>query len=357
MDGLFGQTVFTVGERTYAWEDVVLAAMWWGDWDRLEAQARQGLACAARLEAVDAESDPDQVSAAADEFRYERDLLTAEETEAWLARWGLTTESWMDYIERAVLRRAWADELDDNVREYPIGDDEVAEAMHAEAVCSGALGRLAGKLAGRAAAFARAGPPAAGAPPAEDEKARAPGALGAVGARAATLGLPGLTPDACAEKLRTIAGLEGAFQRFSQEVLTPKAIHDAINTHHLDWIRLRCRTVTFADEQAANEAALCVREDGDDLTAVARAAKTPVHKTRFYMDEAEPPVRTLLQAARPGEVLGPVPLNGGYALFHVLEKRLPSAEDPHVRRRAERHVLDRAVDHEITHRVRWRFPL
>ena len=36
----------------------------------------------------------------------------------WLARWGLTTESWMDYIGRAVLRRAWADELDDIVREY-----------------------------------------------------------------------------------------------------------------------------------------------------------------------------------------------------------------------------------------------
>lgn len=359
VNALFGQVVFAAGGRAYWWEDAFLAAMWWGDWDRLVEQARQGLACARHLEEGDGECDPDQVSAAADEFRYARDLLTVEETEAWLARWGVTADAWMDAIQRSVLRQLWTDDLDEIGETYPVSDDQVAAAMHAEGVCSGAFPRFAWNLAARAAAYDWAVSSAAGAASGEGEgEAAGPSlALNGAAARAAAQGLPGVPAAACREKLGAIARLECAFQRFSREALTPKAIRDAIATHHLDWIGVRCRRVAFDDEPAAHEAALCVREDGDDLAAVAGAARAAVREARFFLDETEPPARDAFLSARTGDLLGPMPVNGGFSLFQMTEKIMPSPEDPDVRRRAEQHVLDRAIDREVTHRIRWHFPL
>jgi len=357
MNGLFGQAVFIVGGRAYCWEDVLLAAMRWGDWALLEEETRQGLACARHQDEGDGECDPDALSAAADEFRYARDLLTVEETEAWLARWGLTSETWMDAIQRAVLRQLWADDLEEIAETYPISEDEVAAAIHFDGVCSGAFARFAWRLAGRAAAHAWAGGPAAAGPPGEAEAREIPPVPDGPAARAAAQGLPGVSAASCQEKLAALAHMESAFGRFAGEVLTPKAVRDAIVTHYLDWIGLRCRRAAFDDAQAANEAALCVREDGQDLAAVAQAARAAVSDTSFRLEDAEPPLRDALLGAAPGDLLGPLPVNGGFSLFQVLEKIVPSPKDPDVLRRAEQHVLDRTLDQEVTHRVRWQFPL
>ena len=132
-----------------------------------------------------------------------------------------------------------------------------------------------------------------------------------------------------------------------------RGFRDTIAAHHLDWIGVHCRTAAFSDAQAAREALLCVHEDGADLAAVARGARAALDEARFHLEEAEPGVRDLLRSARRGELVGPVAAKGRYALVQVMDKVLPSAEDPAVRRRAERRILDRAVALEVTNRVRW----
>ena len=44
MQTLSGQRVFTVGQTSYVWEDVILAGLLWGDWTALEERVRGGLA-------------------------------------------------------------------------------------------------------------------------------------------------------------------------------------------------------------------------------------------------------------------------------------------------------------------------
>jgi len=358
MDALFGRVVFSVGQEAYRWEDVLLAAMLWGDWARLERQAQEGLACLKLLEANDEECDPDEVDAAADEFRYARDLLTAEETEAWLRRWGLTVDAWMDYIRRSILRQQRAAELPAIVAAHPVSPDEIAQAIHAEGVCSGHFARFAQKLAGRAAVHERGREQ--GAPVAPDQEPDLPEADAAplvLPPAAIARVLPGLSTEVCRRRLIALARLERAFERFAAQALTPKAIRDAIQAHHLDWIQLHCRSAVFPDEAAAREAALCVREDGQALGAVARAAQAAARLVRFYLEETQPPARDLFLSARPGELVGPVPSDGAFTLFQVVRKILPSPEDPGVRRRAEGHVLERAVEREVNARVRWQSPL
>lgn len=145
------EPVFNIGPARYDWADVLLAAHLRGDWPALETQIRQGLACQRALDEDDESDGADQqaVDAAAAEFRYARDLISAEETEAWLAARGLTSEAWLDYIERGVLRAERAEEMHDLVERYPVTDDEVAALTWVEGICSGRPADFARDLAAR----------------------------------------------------------------------------------------------------------------------------------------------------------------------------------------------------------------
>ena len=149
---MFGQVVFTVGSQSYGWEDVGLAAVLWGDWATMETEVREGLACLARAEDTDADLDA-EVRTAADEFRYARDLLSAEEAEAWLNRWGLSVESWLDYLRRSVLPGRWTADLQGIVAASTVTAKDVVEVILVDGICGGHLARWTGNLTGRVAAY------------------------------------------------------------------------------------------------------------------------------------------------------------------------------------------------------------
>ncbi len=352
----FGREVFAVGDRAYTWVDVVLAAVGWSDWLALEERVRQGLACAARLDSGDGEVDPDLVGRAADEFRYERDLLTAEDTEAWLVRWALTTDAWMDAVQRAVLRREWADDLADIATAYPVPAAQVTDATWADGVCAGDWSRLAVKLAGRAAVAPDAGGPAPSAGPAGSGEPQ-PATRVSDAAVATARTLLGLEPDACGTRLAQLGRLEHGFARYQADVVQRTELKAVLSAHGLDWTEIRLAIASFPDEPAAREAALCVREDGEALAAVAKRVHVPLREEDVCLEDASPALRDLVLTARPGEVLGPVTVEGQCLLVHVLAKTLPSLDAPRVRARAEAKIVQQAVDRAVTDRVRWLDPL
>jgi hypothetical protein len=96
-----------------------------------------------------------EVEAAAREFRYARDLITAQDAEAWLTQWGLTVETWLAYLRRFVLRHKWAEQLADILAQCPVSPAEVEECITAAGICAGHFDRFAQKLAARAAVYER----------------------------------------------------------------------------------------------------------------------------------------------------------------------------------------------------------
>lgn len=342
------KTALVVRERAYDWADVVLAAKLRGEWADLEAAVRQGLACVARAEATGEGAEPDAVDAAAQAFRYDRDLITAQETEAWLAARGLTVDAWLAYIERAVLRESWAEDLDAILDEYPPADDEVAALIEVEGVCSGAFDRFASALSARAAVYARL------------QEERAP-SLEASAADVERLirsvedagGVPGLSPESCRDKLTHLARLELAYRDFRARAITPRVVRDQLDARRLDWIRLDCRSLALPDAQAAREALLSVREDGLDLAAVAEAAKAEVVESRFYLEQAHEELRDHFLGGQKGDLLGPFEVAGEWVLFEVRDKGMPSEADPEIRERAEQAAWQSLVEREIVNRVRW----
>ena len=62
---MWNRCAFTVADREYLWQDVVLAALWRGDWPAFERRLREGLACETCAYEEDDPADQDAVSASA----------------------------------------------------------------------------------------------------------------------------------------------------------------------------------------------------------------------------------------------------------------------------------------------------
>lgn len=318
LGALAGRSLFTVDGRTYAWEDALLAAELRGELDALERQTRQGLACLRRLEAEEGAPPAEAVRAAATVFRYERNLLAAEELEAWLDAHELTVADWNGYLRRLVLRERWLDELERIEAEFAVGDDEVEAALAAEAVCTGFLRRAAEQLAEDAALAA-----------ADDAVEDSP------------------------DRTTLIAALaKGAEAVRSRPPTTPE-IEREVAAHALDWIRIEAETLELTDAEAAREAALCVRVDGRPLADVADDCGVPANELVLYLADADPELRTALVSASPGELIGPVERAAGHMLLQLKEKAEPSADDPELERRAAAVLTARAVERELRNRVLW----
>ena len=352
MKPLFGQVVFAVGKAEYCWEDVVLAAELWGDGARLRDRVREAVACLKRADDEGAPLSAEEIESAADEFRYARDLVAAEEMEEWLGRWGLTAESWMDSIRSTLLRKKWSDDLADLVSEESPTDEDVDARIPAEVVCSGELERLATELAGRCAIDDRE----------ERERSNGPGREPDVAAIFEQFpsdlrerGLPGLSLDASRARMERLARVEACYRRFCETAVTPEAVAAQIHASQTDWMRVECDSVSFPEEQAAREAAFCVREDGERLDRVAEDANLQVHREQVYIEATEPDFRHHFLGAQKGEVIGPIGRGEEFVLYLVREKVLPSGNDPQIAARAEEAVVQRFVDREVNDRVKWRF--
>ena len=285
---------------------------------------RQGLACVARAEDTGEDVDEEEMAAAAADFRYARDLVSQDEMEAWLAAWSLSVEDWTEYLARVLLRRRWESELTTILADYPVEPDEVDAVIEAEAICAGYIADLTSRLAGRAAAFER---------------------VRSEGWNPVTI--------AADDEGAWLDGLEKGFETFRARVVVRSALEDRLATHRLDWILVGGVAVNFDTLEAAREAAMCVRDDGMAMEEVARAAGVPTHDVRRYLEEIDATERASFVAATPGDVLGPLTVDGGFLVLQVRDKVLPSLDNPGVRRRAEESVLRTAVEHEVTRRVKW----
>ncbi len=288
------RVVFRVGSTEYTGKDVVDAARRRGVWAAVEARARAGLACELRAEA---EGDPlpaGALDAAAESFRYARDLISGDDTRAWLGRWGLDEEAWTAALRRGLLREHWADELGAILAPFSPDPAALSAAHWSEAICSGALEEAARALAAEAAAAV------------------------------ADLGEP-----------------------------STSALERCLALHRLDWLRIRARRLVLPEEPMAREGALRVREDRESLDAVAADAARPLERVDFWLEELPPESTGALAAAAEEELVGPVPFGDGFALYQVVSKQIPRIEDPDVRARARERVRRNELQHACDEHVRW----
>jgi len=368
MKGLFGTAVFESGAEPYYWEDVALYALLTGRWDELEERVRAGLACQAYFQATGEPTPEDKIDEAAGEYRYERELITAAETEDWLESRGLTAAEWMGYIEREVLRAECEGRLEQFLETHAATAQEVLDAMRELWICAGVGHGLAEGLAEWVAA---AGAEGVGSTSeygigltgetlvgmghiGESAEFRAPQPVELTEEEQALVErLPGLDPARLARRLARLRRLQAAEARFRSQVTTPEAVRREVEHHRLEWVRLGCAVAHFASEAHAREAALCVREDGMSLEEVAANARAEVEAVRLLLSEVEPELRHALLGARSGDLVGPLRSGDLWALFAVREKSLPALDDPATAELAAVEAAEHAIREQVSRRIRW----
>jgi hypothetical protein len=305
--------VFSAVGRSFSWEDIVEAARVRGDWGELERQTRELLELERVAAAAGQLPSTAEVSGAANAFRYERNLLAADEVERWLARWEITVDDWVAFIRRSLLTVGQAD--------FEPGTstvDEVARATWVHAVCTGQLMTFARRFAEQVAVHAH------------------------LHAEGDPTSLGGETID-----------LGDEVERFCRSQVTEEKLAAEVAVNLIGWTRLELRYLVHKDPIVLREAALCVTEDGRNLGDVADDAGTGLELARFYLDEVEPSLRTRLLAAGAGDLLGPVAVGDAHWLILVAERVPATLEDDAVRARAARAIAQRALAAEVSNAVRW----
>ena len=338
---LAARDAFTAGATTYRWADVFVAAHLRGDWAELEDRARAGLAAEAGAAGGGTAPDIEGLAAA---WRYERDLLTADDLEAWLQARGLGLGDWAVYLRRTALRAGTSGS-------GSVDADRLAGAVALEGICSGTFTTWADRLAGQAALHERVREELGTSPPWCTDPA--PAGLDEAAAGLGPDGLCGVPADVYRERARLVACVRASAHRCIDELTGPAELERVVRSRRLEWTRVDLLVAVVDDLEAARELLLLVRLDGVAVEEAARLAGASVEARSSYLDEAGDGLVRLLTGAGPGDLLGPVALDGGHLVVQVTARVEPSIDQPAVADRASGLIVQRALAREVRDRVRW----
>jgi len=334
----FGRIAFRLDGTAFTLADAVLRSALSGQWTAIEAGVRHGAAAEARAAAEGSPLTAAEITAALREFRYERNLIAADEAEAWLSAWDLSTETWKSAIVRRLLRHRWPELANHNGPWAPT-DEALAARVWADLVCAGTLERLAADLAERAAV---AGDTWRSVLLDDDVEPAAP--------------LPPWVGIAASdETVLRVRRMEKAYADRRSRELSDDKVRAAIASRPLDWTRFEAAQLLLPSEPMAAEAALRVREDGDKLADVAADVGRPLDTWCGFLDGATGSLRSRLLGASEGALIGPLPEEGGHLLIHVVSRRPPRADDPEVWAHAEERVWAEVASRAME-AVQWETP-
>src|SRR5262245_26992531 len=144
------RVIFVCGDRSYTVRDVIDAALFRGELEMEWKNLLRLLAAEKKADEQDLEMDDDDIDAAAERFRYDHDLITAEETEQWLVERGLALGDFSGFFVRHFWGEQWED-IEPAVIDYLSAPNEMRELLTNELILTGELDRMAQRLSWRVA--------------------------------------------------------------------------------------------------------------------------------------------------------------------------------------------------------------
>src|SRR6478672_1822309 len=162
--------VCACGTHEYTARDAIDAAIFRGELEDKWRAFLGHVAAEERADELELNLDDSAISAAAEEFRYRHDLITAEETENWLANRGLTFGDFSAYFVRRYCAGALDQDFSSEAIGYTSAPQELRHLFSAELILSGQLDDMTIKLMRRLAARCAGKEPASEAIEAERRK-------------------------------------------------------------------------------------------------------------------------------------------------------------------------------------------
>ena len=334
--------VCACGKQEYAARDAIDAAIFRGE---LEVRWKEF------LEAVEAEKRSDEldeaaISSATEAFRYEYDLITAEETEAWLANRGLTLNDFVDYFARRCCANGFYEEIAPVEVEYQCASPELRELFLSELILSGELDRLTTALMWRLAAHCA-------------EKDPGPEAIAV--AERKFFDRNEIEPSQLADWLERLGRdsewfnmmlvIDASYRTRRDALLVPQARQHELMALRLSLTRFETEIIEFESRDAAREALFCVREDGMSMEQVANEGRYPYRRMNFLLEDIPIDAQQRFLCVSAGQVLKPIERGDGFELCRIVKKIEPHLEDPRVKSRIDQRLLDRHFSELVSKHV------
>lgn len=343
--------VFSSGEDAFTVRDVIDAAHFRGEIEPLWRDLLRIVAAEERADASGLEVDDAAIDSAVEQFRYQHDLITAEETERWLSERRLTLGDFGAYF----VRHHWGETAEESAefgsRSYLEVAPEMRELFTIELTLNGELERMAGRLSWRVAARRAKG---GGEIPEEALKTQ----------KALFLErneLPDEQVPACLSHLgrdhawlREQLAMEAAYRRANDALVTRQALAHEVSALRLPLTRFEVETIEFDSLDAAREALLCVRTDGMGMEEVAGEGRYPYRHAEILLEDVPEDLQQKFLSVTPGTVLEPITREVCFHLCRIVAKSEPDVDDPIVKSRAEDRILERHFGELCAQHVHWK---
>jgi hypothetical protein len=328
--------VCTCGKHEYTARDAIDAAIFRGELEGKWKEFLDEVEAEKRADELDLDLDESAISDAAEAFRYEYDLITAEETEAWLANRGLTVDDFTDYFTRQYCASTLHEEIVADEVEYHSTSPELRELFLAELILSGELDRMTTALMWRLAARCA-------------ETDLHPDAIAIEERR--FFDRNEIEPAQLANWLETLGrnsewfndmlAIEAAYRTRCDALSTPAARQRELVALRLSLTQFESEIIELESRDAAKEALFCVREDGMSMEEVAIEGGYPYRRVDFLLEDIPIDARQRFLSVSEGEVLKPVARGDGFELCRILKKIEPHPEDPKVKSRIDQRLHNR----------------
>ncbi len=340
--------VFVADGRAITVGEVVLAAHGWdalqSTWTRVLRQVQAEQQAADPGEDEELEADDERLQAMSEQFRYERELITAEETERWLEDRGLT----LDDFNAHVLRNYWADTVGESLEPEPLdyrsAPDELWDLLVTELLLSSDLDRLARQLSWRfAAVHVQRDRPMSSEDEHRPDAVRTPDDVEGW--------MAGRGPDS--RWLEELGRLEAAYRREYESLMTPERLERSLVSMRMDVGRVELEIVGVDSIDAVREVVMCVREDGMSMSDVASEGRYPYERVAIVFEDLPLAIQQRVLRAAPGELLEPLPHDDGFQVYRLRERTEPDLQNDDVRERVERRLLEHHFSELAASSVRW----
>ncbi len=328
--------VCAVKDREYTARDAIEAALFRGDLAPVWTSFLHRLAAEKYSDDNEIDLDDDAIDAAAERFRYSHDLITAEETEQWLAGRGLNLDDFGSYFGRQVAAETVGDSVKSETTEYRATNDETRQLFLVELILSDQLEKMTNALAWRLAAAAAASDIDAEVIATERKLFFARNGLTESDLPAWLASLR-RDPNWLDQMLR----MESEFRRRLDALLTPQARQREMSQLRLPLTRFESEVIELESKDAAQEALFCVKHDGMSMEEVAMEGRYPYKVISFLQEDIPQELQQKFLSVSPGDVLDPVSRGDGFELYRVTSKKEPQGDDSAVQERIDLLLLSR----------------
>ncbi len=344
-----GLKIFEADGDQYTAGDIVDAARFRGE---LTARWNEFLgheACEAHARAGKSEPDPGVLESLCEEFRYARDLVTAEETEKWMTDRAVSESQFQRFFERGFWLAKLGETITPTERLLDDATPEDLDQLRIQLMMSGEFDLLAKRLGQRVAARLTTDIPE---PVFVDlqqaEHARFLERAGITG-QDVPRWLAHLNRDAGWLQLQIES--EAVYRFLCGETLTHENMERSLKSLSMALIQFEYDLLEADTEDVLKEAHLSITLDKMSVEELARENGLPFRRLHSFMEFLPEPLQQRFLSGAVGDVV----LSGGERpqLFHIVSKTEPSLDNPAVKKHLHRRLLGTLLSGLENKHIHW----